>query len=220
MGSRCSSAVSSRAMPKRMPMNASAAIGTLIRSRTCHGATASTRPPTVGPIASPTRPDGRDERHRADAQHVALEQPEGECDRPRCRHRGRDAHQRAHDDQLLGGVHERGGEARQAEQDEPDEHHASSSEPVGDGSEREHEPSERDRIGAGHPLQPHSRCVQFVSDRRQRDIQDRVVEHLEQEDRGQARERDPCIAQRARGAPCTDDLVVCPKGGHGTKLTD
>jgi len=55
-GSRWRSAVSSAAMPIRMPMIASAAIGTLTSSRTCHGATASTKPPTVGPMASPTSP--------------------------------------------------------------------------------------------------------------------------------------------------------------------
>ncbi len=43
-------------MPNRTPMIASTAIGTFTSSRTCHGATASTKPPTVGPIASPTRP--------------------------------------------------------------------------------------------------------------------------------------------------------------------
>jgi hypothetical protein len=43
-------------MPHRTPTIASTAIGTFTSSRTCQGATASTKPPTVGPIASPTRP--------------------------------------------------------------------------------------------------------------------------------------------------------------------
>jgi AcrR family transcriptional regulator len=55
-GSRWRSAASSAAMPTRIPMKASTAIGTFTSSRTCHGAIASTKPPTVGPIASPTRP--------------------------------------------------------------------------------------------------------------------------------------------------------------------
>ncbi len=55
-GSRCRPAGSSAAMPARIPMIASTAIGTFTSSRACQGATASTRPPAVGPSASPARP--------------------------------------------------------------------------------------------------------------------------------------------------------------------
>ena len=55
-GSRCRSLATSRWTPRRTQRKASAAMGTFTSRSTCHGAIASTRPPAVGPIASPTRP--------------------------------------------------------------------------------------------------------------------------------------------------------------------
>ncbi len=55
-GSRRRSVPWSAVMPARIPTNATTATGAFATSRTCHGATARTSPPTVGPTASPTRP--------------------------------------------------------------------------------------------------------------------------------------------------------------------
>ncbi len=79
---------------------ASAAIGTFTSSRICHGAMASTKPPAVGPIASPTRPTveirviARTRRlSSANSRKASAIDPGGG-------HRGRDTHHRPDGDQF------------------------------------------------------------------------------------------------------------------------
>src|SRR5205085_1513965 len=78
----------------------------------------------------PDQAHGRDEGHRADAQAVLLEQPEGQRDGSRRRHRRRDPRHRPDDDQLLPGRDERGRQARDTEQHQADEHDPPAAEPA------------------------------------------------------------------------------------------
>ena len=135
--------------------------------------------------------DGRDEGDGSDSQALLLEQTECESHRARSGHRRRDAHQHPDDDQLFGGRHDRSRHARRAEQHEADEHHPTSAETVCERAECQHQAAEDHRIAAGHPLQSDRRCLQFPPDRGQCEVEDRVVEHLDEEDGGQARQGHP-----------------------------
>ena len=129
------------------------------------------------------------------------------------RHRGRDPHRHPDRDQLLGGADEGGGQAGRAEQDEADQHDPSPTEPVRDRAERQHQTAEGDRVRARHPLQAGGRRVQLPSDGGQGHVQDRVVQHLEQEDRRQAGQGDPRLPQRARRAACGASRRASTCGG-------
>ena len=180
----------------RTPTIASTAIGTFTSSRTCQGATASTKPPTVGPIASPTRPTvemsvvARTRRPSSSNSRKASAIEPGVVIAAATPIAARTA--------MSCSAVVTNAVARLAtpSSDQPDEHDPTSAEPVGERAERQHQPAEHDRVGAGHPLQRGGRRVQLAPDRRQRDVQDRVVQHLEEEHGGQPRQGHPGLPQR------------------------
>lgn len=71
------------------------------------------------------------------------------------------------------------------------EHYPAATESIGDRAEQQHETPEHDAVAAGHPLQGRRRGVEVAADRGERDVEDRVVEHLEEEDGGEAAEGHP-----------------------------
>jgi hypothetical protein len=146
----------------------------------------------------PDQADRRDQRDRADAQALLVEEPEGQRDRAGRGHRGGDAHHGADRDQLLGAGDERRREARGPEQHQADEHDPAAPDPVGHGAEHQHQPAEDHGVGVGHPLQRDGGGRDLAPDRREGDREDRVVEHLDQEDRRQSGQREPRLTQGAR----------------------
>lgn len=155
------------------------------------------------PDGEPDQPYGRDEGDHTNAQAVFLEQPEGQRHRPWCGHRGRNPHRHSDGDELVRRGDKGGRQAGNAEQGQPDEHDPSPAEPIGDRTEHQHQAAEDNRVGAGHPLQRSRRSMQVTADRGQRDVQDRVVQHFEEEHRREARQRHPRLPQRPRHERCS-----------------
>jgi hypothetical protein len=141
------------------------------------------------------QPGGGDDGQGPHAQVVGGEQAEGQGHRAGGGHGRGHTHQRPDSDQLTGGGDERGGQARHGEQDQPGEHDATPAKSVGDRPEQQHRTAEDDGVGPAHPLQRARRGLQVAPDGGQGDVEDRVVEHLEEEDRGEASEGDPRLAQ-------------------------
>jgi hypothetical protein len=99
-------------------------------------------------------------------------------DRQRRRHdhRRADSHQGAHGYQLPGGVGDQRTEAREAEDRDARLESAFAAEAVPERAEDQQEAGEDEEIGVDHPLQPGRGRVELLLKRRERNIQDRVVE--------------------------------------------
>ena len=82
-------------------------------------------------------------------------------------------------------------QAQQAEHGQADQQHASASEAVGHRSGGEQQAAERQRVRAGDPLQRGRAAPEVATDRRQRDRQQRVVDHLDEERQAEGGQRDP-----------------------------
>ena len=87
-----------------------------------------------------------------------------------------------------------------AEDGESDQQHASAAEAVGHRPGGEQQAAERQRVGAGDPLQRGRAAPEVTADRGQRDRQQRVVDHLDEEGEAEGGQGDPCRAQRAVSA--------------------
>ncbi len=201
-GSRRRSDRRSATIPARIPTNATTATGAFATSRTCHGATARTRPPTVGPTASPTRPAVEITVSARTRRSSASNRRNARAIAPGVVIAAATPVRRADDDQPLDRGHGECRDAHPGEQDESDEHDPAATEPVGDGAEQEHQAAERQRVRAGDPLQRGRRCAEVAPDGRQGHGEDRVVEHLEQEHGGQP----------ARAIQASADVAVTPDG--------
>ena len=99
-----------------------------------------------------------------------------------------------------GGGDDDDAQAQQAEHGEPDQQHAPASEPVGDRSGGEQQAAEGQRVRAGDPLQRGRAAAEVAADRGQRDRQQRVVDHLDEEGQAERGQGDPRRAQRRVGA--------------------
>ena len=80
--------------------------------------------------------------------------------------------------------------------DEPGEQHPAAPEAVGDRAGGEQQAPEGQRVGAGDPLEGGRAAAEVAADGGQGDREDGVVEHLDQEDRREAREGEPRPAER------------------------
>ena len=91
-------------------------------------------------------------------------------------------------------------QAEQPEDGEADQQHASAAEPVGHRAGGEQQAAEGQRVGAGDPLQRGGAAAEVAADGRQRDRQQGVVDHLDEEGQTERGQRDPGRAQRRVGA--------------------
>ena len=64
-------------------------------------------------------------------------------------------------------------------------------EPVGGRARRQQQSAEGQGVGAGHPLQGGGAAAEVATDGRQRDGQQRVVDHLDEEGQAEREQRDP-----------------------------
>ena len=139
-------------------------------------------------------------RHGAHAQRLVVEEPEDQRVGDRRHRRGGDAERGAQGDELACRGDGDDAQAQQAEHREPDQQHASAPEPVGHRSGGEQQAAERQRVGAGDPLQRGRAAAEVAADRGQRDRQQRVVDHLDEEGQAEGGQRDPRRAQGRVGA--------------------
>ena len=101
------------------------------------------------------------------------------------------AHRRAHGDHLVGRVGDEGAEAG-----EPEDRHAGlerelAPEAVAERAEHEQQAGEDEQVGVDHPLQLRGGSVELVLQRRQGDVEDRVVEPDDHQAQRQHAERLP-----------------------------
>jgi hypothetical protein len=159
-------------------MNPSATpIGTLMNRTHRQDSSVTRIPPRIAPVAPPApatelrtlerRHDDRERRRRQDRAAKPLDG--SRCGQPGIRRR------------------EATGEAGGREDRETDEEHALLSEEVSGAAAEEQEAGEGEHVGIHDPLQPRRRVVQVASDRGERDVDDRDVEH--DHELGDARDR-------------------------------
>ena len=190
----------SAATPRRTPMQAISAIGALTTSSHSQRTWASAVPPSSGPRTNPDMPTMIITRHGAHAQRLVVEEPEDQRVGDRRHRRGGDAEPGAQGDELAGRGDEDDAQAQQAEHGEPDQQHAPASQAVGHRPGGEQQAAERQRVGAGDPLQRGRAAAEVTTDRGQRDRQQRVVDHLDEEGEAEGGQGDPGRAQRGVGA--------------------
>ena len=77
----------------------------------------------------------------------------------------------------------------------PGHEHAAPSEAIGDRASGEQQPAEGERIRAGDPLEGGRPAAEIAPDRWQGDVEDRVVDHLDEEGERQCGHRDPGLAK-------------------------
>ena len=94
---------------------------------------------------------------------------------------------------------EAAGERGCHEQQEPDHEHQTTAEQVGHAASEEQEAAEGQGVAARHPLQVRGREVQGTLDRRQRNVDDRDVDHQHELRGAEEAERDPAAGVRRRG---------------------
>ena len=134
--------------------------------------------------------DVADDRHRDRVEHRAAHALKGaEGDQPAGRGRGA-AQERA-----------------DREEPEPDREDALAPDPVGDGAAQDQQRRQHDRVRVDDPLELRQRRIQVAVDRRQRDVDDRVVQRDQQDAHAADREhlhpatagqRDGSYARKAR----------------------
>jgi hypothetical protein len=128
-------------------------------------------------------------------------------DRQRRRHdqRPADAHDGADRDELGGGLDEEDGEAREAEERDAGLQRALAAEAVAEGPEREQQAGEGDEVGVDHPLQRRAGGAEVLLQRRERDVEDGVVEPDDHEAQG----------KDAEGLPAS---FICEGSGHAAMV--
>ena len=105
---------------------------------------------------------------------------------------------RAQHDQLVGVLGERGEHARDAEQHEPGLQRALATEAVAERAHREQDAGEGEQVGVDDPLQRRARRREVRLQRRQRDVEDRVVEPDDEQAEGEHAERLPAARVHPR----------------------
>ena len=199
--------------PRRTPMQAISAIGALTTSSHSHRTWASAVPPSSGPRTNPDMPttiirvmarirSALSSKSRKTSELVigaiaaaAMPSPARRAISSPARADTKTTHQ-----------------AQQAEHGEPDQQHPPTSEPVGDRPGGEQQAAEGQRVRAGDPLQRGRAAAEVATDRGQRDRQQRVVDHLDEERQAQRGERDP---RRAQGRVGARRSRGGGDGGHG-----
>ena len=144
-------------------------------------------------------PGHADDDHHGDGAHpqrLVVEQPEHERVGDRRHGGGSDAERSAQRDELAGRGDEDDAQAQQAEHGEAHEQDAPASQTVGHRSGGEQQTAERQRVRADDPLQRGGAAAEVATDRGERDRQQRVVDHLDEEGQAERGQRDPRRAQR------------------------
>ncbi len=142
--------------------------------------------------------DDDHQRHGAHAQRLLVEQPEDQRVGDRRHRGGGKAEGRTQRDQLTSAGDEDDAEAEQAEDGETDQQHAPAPQPVGHRAGGEQQSTEGQRIGAGDPLKGGRAAAEVAADGRQRDRQEGVVDHLDEERQAEGGERE----SRRRAGRC------------------
>ena len=169
-----------RHQQQRPATTPSTTIGTLIRKTEPHQKCSSSAPPTTGPIAT-RQADGAGPDADGLAPLARVEDVGDDRQRRRHDRRAADAHQRPGPDQLAGRLGVRRQPAtpgrtatRPMQQDPP------AAEPVAEHAEGEQQPGEDQRVRVDGPLEfalAGAEPVHRVGDGPQRDVEDGVVEH-------------------------------------------
>ena len=182
-------------------------IGTLIRKTEPHQKCSSSAPPTIGPIATarPTAPAQTPIAWPRSRGSKTLEMIDSVD-----RHDGgaADAHERAGRDELAGALRVRREQRREAEEREPDEQEPLAAEPVAQDAEGEQQAGEDQGVRVDRPLElalRRAEPVHRVGERAQRDVEDGVVEHDDEQAHDQHAENGP--AARVAGV---DGLLHLP----------
>ena len=139
-------------------------------------------------------------RHGPPAQGLVVEEPEDQRVGDRGHGCRRDAESGAQGDELAGGGDGRDTQAEDAEDGESDEQYPAASETVGRGARRQQQTTEGQRVRAGDPLQSGGAATEVAPDGGQRDRQQGVVDHFDEEGETQGGQRDPGGFQRRVGA--------------------
>ena len=193
------------------------ATGTLIRNTDPHQKWASSRPPTIGPSASPAplvpdqNPSARWRSPASANMFVMIDSVEGMISAAPTPMPARAAISMpdAAREGRPGGA---GGEQRQ-----PGDERPLASDPVGEAARDEHQAAEHQRIGVDDPLELAGGRVELSHERRQDDVQHGVVQRDDQERHTQHRERQPARGAGA-AAPARATLAwrrLCPVAcGH------
>ena len=181
-------------------------IGTFTRKTEPHQKWASSMPPLIGPMPMPSA-DTPAQMPMAVPRSSRLGEHVGE-DRQRGRHdeRAADAHQRAGRDRARRHRWRTRTAAsrcrrRQAERERP-----VAAEPVTEAARGEQQAGEHERVGVDDPLQLAARraepaLLHRVRERRQGDVEDRVVEHDHDQAHAQHEQREPAAVVHVLGIP-------------------
>ena len=165
--------------------------GTLTRNTEPHQKCSSSQPPVIGPMAH-AEPGDAGPGGDGPGPLLGIGEQVGD-DRQRGRHHERrpEAHEGPGGDQGGGAA----GEGRQhradAEDGHADEERAAAPVAVAEAPRREQEPGEHQDVGVDDPLQVAGRRVELVDERRQGDVEDRVVEDDQQQAQAQDPQRQP-----------------------------
>ena len=175
----------------RVSASTSAPTGTLTKKIHSHPAYFVRTPPKSTPAAAPLPPIAPQMpsallRSEPSANVVMMiDSTAGDDDRRS------DPLHRARRDQHADRVGKPAGQRRRGEDRHPDQEHPPPAEQVGRAPSEQQEAAERDRVRDQHPLQRGVGHVQRVLDRRQRDGDDRAVEHRHEERCADDRQRLP-----------------------------
>ena len=112
--------------------------------------------------------------------------------------RGTGAHDRPRDHELTDATGERRGGRRDPEDGEPEQQGAPPSEAVAERAREEQQTGEHERVRVDHPLELADVGFEVAYERRQRDVDDRVVDHDDQEADAQHDECEPATGVQAR----------------------
>ena len=159
--------------------------------------------------------DAADDRPEADADPAhAGPDPDGAAallrvgedvgdDRQRRRHdeRGADPHERARHDELRDAVGHRGGRRRHREEHQPDHQRALAAEAVAEAARGEQQAREHEHVGVDDPLEIRRGRVHVAHQRRQRHVEDRVVDPDDRDAQAQRQQREP--------SPLRDPVGLC-----------
>ena len=138
--------------------------------------------------------------HGPHAQGLVVEEPEDQRVGDRRHGRGRDAQRARSAMSSPEVVTATTARLMTAEDGEPHEEHPAPSEPVRGEPAVSSRPAEGQRVRAGDPLQGGGAAAEVAADGRQRDGQQGVVDHLDEEGEAQGGQRDPGGPDRGVGA--------------------
>ena len=188
--------------------------------------------PEDGGPGEPLEQQAADERSEADADArdggpdadrlaalLAREDVHDHRQRGRHDHRAADAHRGAEHDQLCGVLGERGEHARHAEQQEPGLQRAFTTEAVAERAHGEQDAGERQQVGVDDPLQRGPRGREVRLQRRQRDVEHRVVEPDDEQAEGEDGERLPAARMHPRVDRFRLHGVSSFEVGHGMRTS-